>query len=138
MLFLFFRWAVLTMAILAAAHVIPGIFVRDFPSALAAAALLGVLNVLLRPVLLLLTLPFNILTLGLFTFVVNAFLLMMVSGVISGFAVQGFGTAVLGSVVISVVGLLFNFVAEGGGRRPRRDDGDDVIELRQKGKDRWE
>jgi putative membrane protein len=138
MLFLVFRWAVLTMAILAASHLIPGIFVRDFASALAAAAVLGVLNVLFRPLLLLLTLPLNVLTLGLFTFIINAFLLMMVSGVISGFVVRGFGAAVLGAVVISVVGLLFNLLAERGGRPPRRDGGDDVIELRQKGKDRWE
>ncbi len=138
MLFLVFRWAVLTMAILAASHLIPGIFVRDFPSALSAAAVLGVLNVLFRPLLLLLTLPLNVLTLGLFTFVINAILLLMVSGVISGFVVRGFGAAVLGAVVISVVGLLFNLLAERGGRPPRGGGGDDVIELRQKGKDRWE
>jgi len=137
---LLFRWAVLTVAILIASHVIPGIFVRDFFSAFAAAALLGVLNVLLRPLLLLLTLPLNILTLGLFTFIINAFLLMMVSGVVSGFVVRSFGAAVLGAVIISVVGLLFNALAESGrgSRRSRGSRREDVIDLKQRDEDRWE
>ena len=139
--FLLFLWAVLTMAILLASHLIPGIYVRDFLSAFIAAALLGVLNVLLRPLLLLLTLPLTILTFGLFTFVINAFLLMMVSGVISGFAVRGFGAAVLGAIVISVVGILFNILAESGTRH-RRAGGEsrreNVIDLKRRGEDRWE
>jgi len=132
-----FRWVVLTVAILLASHVIPGIFVRDFFSAFAAAALLGVLNVLLRPLLILLTLPLNILTLGLFTFVINAFLLLMVSGVVSGFVVRGFGAAVLGAVIISIVGILFNALADSGGRG-RKSRGEDVIDLKRRGEDRWE
>jgi putative membrane protein len=97
------RWLILTLSIMAAAYLLAGIEVSGFFSAFFAAALLGILNAFLRPVLLLLTLPFNLLTLGLFTFVVNALMLMMVSGVIAGFAVHGFWTAVFGSLIISVV-----------------------------------
>jgi putative membrane protein len=69
------RWLILTAAILAAAYLLDGIVIRDFLSAFLAAAVLGILNAFFRPLLLLLTLPLNILSLGLFTFVINAFLL---------------------------------------------------------------
>lgn len=100
------RWLILTGAILFASYLINGIVVSGFFGALMAAAFLGVLNVFFRPVLLLLTLPINVLTLGLFTFVVNALLLMMVSGVIPGFEVHGFRSAVFGALVISA----FNWI----------------------------
>ena len=110
-----FRWLVLTLAILVAAYLIPGIGVRGFFSALLAAAMLGILNAFFRPILIILTLPINILTLGLFTFVINAVLLMMASGVIGGFAVQGFWAALLGSLVISIISwLLSSFINERG------------------------
>ena len=128
---LLLRWLVLTLAILAAAYLLDGISVNGFPSALGAAALLGVLNALLRPVLLLLTLPLNILTLGLFTFVINALLLMMVSGVIGGLRVQGFGSALLASLVISLVSWLLTSLISDEGKV-------DVIVLRRQGEDRWE
>ena len=75
---LLIRWLFLTVAILVAAHLIQGFEVKGFWSAFLAAAILGVLNALFRPVLIILTLPINILTLGLFTFVINAILVMMV------------------------------------------------------------
>ncbi len=125
------RWFILTASILAASYFVHGIEVHGFGSAFFAAAILGILNAFLRPVLIILTLPLNILTLGLFTFVINAFLLKMVSGVISGFDVRGFWPAVFGSLVISVVSwLLGSFVNE----RGRIEH----INLRKKGKDRWE
>jgi putative membrane protein len=112
---LLIRWLFLTVAILVAAHLIESIEVRGFWSALFAAAILGVLNAFFRPILLLLTLPINILTLGLFTFVINAILMMMVSGVVGGFVVHGFWSALLGSLVISVVSWLLNsFINEQG------------------------
>jgi putative membrane protein len=112
---LLIRWVFLTLAILAAAHLIEGIEVRGFWSAFWAAAILGVLNALFRPILILLTLPITILTLGLFTFVINAVLIMMVSGVVGGFVVHGFWSALLGSLVISVVSWLLNsFINEQG------------------------
>lgn len=100
---LLLRWLMLTFSIMVASYLMGGIEVDGFFSAFSAAAILGVLNALFRPILLVLTLPINILSLGLFTFVINAFLLMMVSGVISGFRVQGFWTAVFGSLIISLV-----------------------------------
>jgi len=110
-----FRWLVLTLAVLVAAYLIPGIAVRGFFSALLAAAMLGILNAFFRPILIILTLPINILTLGLFTFVINAVLLMMASGVIGGFAVQGFWPALFGSLVISLISWpLSSFINERG------------------------
>jgi putative membrane protein len=96
------RWLINAVAILLAAYLIPGIAVSDPLAILAAAALLGVLNALIRPVFILLTLPINILTLGLFTLIINGLLLWMVSGLIKGFFIQGFWTAVLGALVISL------------------------------------
>ena len=125
------RWLLLAIAIFVAAYMIDGIRVASFMSAVMAAAVLGVLNAFFRPILLILTLPLNILTLGLFTFVINAILLMMASGVISGFSVNGFGTAILGSLLISIVSwLLTSFINEQGTVQ--------YIDLRYKGKNRWE
>jgi len=100
---LFVRWLFLTGAILLASYVIDGIAVSGFFSAFLAAAILGVLNALLRPLLIILTLPINVLTLGLFTFVINAVLLMMASGVIGGFEVRDFWSAFWGAIIIAVV-----------------------------------
>ena len=109
------RWLVLTLAIMVAAYLIEGIEVRGFGSALFAAAILGILNAFFRPVLIILTLPINILTLGFFTFVINALLLMMASGVIGGFEVHGFWAAFFGSLIISLISwLLSSFINEQG------------------------
>lgn len=125
------RWLFLALAILMAAHLIDGIRVSGLFAAVMTAAVLGFLNAFLRPILLILTLPLNILTLGLFTFAINAILLMMASGVISGFDVDGFGTALLGSLFISVVSwLLTSFVNERGTVQ--------YIDLKHKGGNRWE
>jgi len=124
------RWLFLTIAILAAAYLLGGIEVSGFFSALLAAALLGFLNAVFRPILLILTLPINVLTLGLFTFVINALLLMMASGVIGGFYVHGFWSALLGSLIISVVSsLLSSFISDRGRI--------EYIVLEKRG-DRWE
>lgn len=125
------RWLFLTFAIFMAAYMIDGIRVAGLPSAILAAAVLSVLNAFFRPILLILTLPLNILTLGLFTFAINAMLLMMASGVISGFEVDGFGAALLGALFISAVSwLLTSFVSERGTVQ--------YIDLKHKGGNRWE
>jgi putative membrane protein len=109
------RWLILTLAIMIATYLIEGIEVKGFGSALFAAAILGILNAFFRPILIILTLPINILTLGLFTFVINALLLMMASGVIGGFEVHGFWAAFWGSLVISLISwLLSSFINEHG------------------------
>ncbi|EFK10811.1 conserved hypothetical protein [delta proteobacterium NaphS2] len=125
------RWLVLTAAIMFASYLISGIEVTGFFSALFAAAILGVLNVFFRPILLILTLPINILTLGFFTFIINAVLLKMASGVISGFVVHGFWSAVFGSFIISVVSWLSNSFINDQGRVGYRD-------LRRRDDGRWE
>lgn len=128
---LFVRWLMLTVAIMAAAYLLPGIEITGgIFSAFLAAAILGILNALLRPLLLLLTLPLNILTLGLFTFVINALMLMMASGVISGFHIAGFWSAIFGSLIIGVVSWLLTSMINDQGKM-------EVITLQQR-RGRWE
>jgi putative membrane protein len=124
------RWFILTAAIIVASYLLDGIQVKGFLSAFFAAAILGVLNAFFRPILIILTLPINILTLGLFTFIINALLLKMASGVISGFDVRGFWAAVFGSIIISVVSWALNSFISPKGRV-------EYIDLKKKG-DRWE
>ena len=130
---LFLRWLILTAAIMVSAYLFPGIEISGFGTALFAAVVLGILNAFFRPILIIFTLPINILTLGLFTFVINAFLLLMTSGVIGGLHVDGFGSALLGSLIISLVSWgLSSFISD----RGRVESMD--IELRRKRGDRWE
>ena len=125
------RWLTLTGAILFASYMLDGIHVSGFMSALGAAAILGILNAFFRPIALILTLPINIVTLGLFTFVINAVMLKMASGVISGFDVQGFWPAVFGALIISLVSWGLNtFISERGTV--------DIIDLHHKGGNRWQ
>lgn len=128
---LLLRWLVLTAAILSASYLVDGITVSGFLSALFAAAILGILNAFFKPVVLVLTLPLNILTLGLFTFVINALMLKMASGVIPGFEVHGFWSAIFGSLIITAVNaLLSSFVNEQGRV--------EYIDLHRRGGNRWE
>jgi len=92
-----------TLAILAAAYMLPGIDVSGGLSLLAAALVLALINAFVRPVLLFLTLPFTLVTLGLFIFLLNAFCLWLTSQLVKGFEVHGFWTAVFGALIISVV-----------------------------------
>ena len=112
-------------------YLMEGIHVSGFFSAFFAAAILGILNAFFRPILFILTLPINIMTLGLFTFVLNAILLMMVSGVIPGFEVYGFWSAMFGSLLISLVSwLLTSFINKRGRVQ--------YIDLKRSDDNRWE
>ena len=112
---LFIKWVVLTVAVLATSYLFDGIQITGFLSALSAAAILGLLNTFFRPFLLIITLPINMLSMGLFTFVINALMLMMASSVIPGFHVSDFWSAVFGSLMISIVNWALNsFVQEKG------------------------
>jgi putative membrane protein len=102
------RWLILTVAIIVTSYLLDGIQIGGLFSAIFSAGLLGILNAFFRPILLVLTLPINILSLGLFTFVINALLLLMASGVIPGFTVSGFWTALFGSLLISLVSFIMN------------------------------
>lgn len=97
------NWLVYSVAILVSAYVLPGVTVSAFSTALFAALILGILNALVRPLLILLTLPLNILTLGLFTFVINAVIILIADNLIDGFSVAGFWWALLFSIILSVV-----------------------------------
>jgi putative membrane protein len=103
MISLISRLAVSVFAVLLAAYVVPGIVVDGFYAALMTAIVLGVVNLIVRPVLVVLTLPITIVTLGLFLFVLNAALLLFVASFVEGFAVDGFWVALLGSMLISVI-----------------------------------
>ena len=103
------------LALLMVSTVVPGIEVRGVLPALSAAFFLGLVNAILRPVIVILTLPLTILTLGLFIPVINAFLLKLVSLMIRGFEVHGFWSAVFGAILLSLVsGLLNVFINEHG------------------------
>lgn len=142
------RWLTTTAAIVATSYLLDGIQVSGFFPAIFAAAMLGILNAFFRPIALLLTLPINILSLGLFTFIINALMLKMASGVIPGFEVYGFWTAIFGSFLISVISWLLNaFISEKGtlssinvkqGPDARTKAQDDTIDLEHKGDNRWE
>ena len=108
------RWFLLAAALLLVARVAPGVTVTGFTAALLAAGVLGLLNTLVRPLLVLLTLPVTVLTLGLFLFVVNALIFWLASDLLpmDGFRVQGFVAALVGSLLYSVAGTLIDFVME--------------------------
>jgi putative membrane protein len=145
---IFIRWLTSTGAIILTSYLLNGIHVDGFVAAFFAAAMLGILNALFRPIALLITLPINILTLGFFTFVINALMLKMASGVISGFDVEGFGSAILGALMISVISWLLNsFIDRHGTWRyidlGHRSDHTDrtrnhTIDLKRKKGDHWE
>ena len=138
----FIRWLILTAAIVAASYLIDGIRISGFFSAFCAAAVLGILNALFRPILFILTLPINIMTFGLFTFVINALLLKMASGVIPGFDVHGFWSAVFAALIISGVNWILSSFINEQGRIARVEKGEmeeeDYIDLEKHDDDTWE
>jgi putative membrane protein len=98
-----FRWIITTIAVVFAAWAIPGIRIQGTGASFGAALLLGILNAFVRPVLLLLSAPLILLSLGLFILVINALLLYLVPTFVPGFAVDGFGSAFWGAIVIGIV-----------------------------------
>lgn len=101
-------WLVNTLALIAVAYLMPSISVSSFTTALVAALILGLVNAVIRPVLILLTLPATILTLGLFIFVINGLLFWFVGSFIQGFVVQGFWAGLIGSILFSIVSWLLS------------------------------
>jgi len=106
------RWLLLAAALLLVAHLYPGVTVASFGSALVAALVLGLLNTLVRPLLVLLTLPVTLLTLGLFLFVINALMFWAAASVLDGFSVTGFGAALIGSLLYSLCGMVIDVAVE--------------------------
>jgi len=101
-------WLVATLAILITAYLLPGITISGLFAALVAALVLGLINAFLKPILVIITLPINILTLGLFTLVINALLVMLASVIVPGFEVANFWWALLFSLVLSIVSFVLN------------------------------
>ena len=106
------RWLLLAGALLLVAHLYPGVVVTSFTSALIAALVLGLLNTVVRPVLVLLTLPVTVLTLGLFLFVINALVFWAAASLLPGLAVAGFWAALIGSLIYSLCGMLIDVLIE--------------------------
>lgn len=103
MLRLLVVWLINTAALMAVAYLMPSVSVASFTTALAAALVLGLVNAVIRPILVLLTLPVTILTLGLFIFVINGLLFWGVGSFIEGFEVAGFWSGVLGAIIFSLI-----------------------------------
>ena len=109
---LLLTWLLHATALLALTHLYAGVQVSGFGAALAAAFLIGLLNLIVRPVLVVLTLPVTFVTLGLFLFVINAALFWAAATLLDGFGVAGFGAALLGSVIYSVLGMLIDLALQ--------------------------
>ncbi len=97
------RWVLNALALYIVAKILPGIHLLDFGSALIAVVVIGFVNALIKPLLFLLTLPVTIITFGLFALVLNALMLMLASALTPGFKIDGFLTALLGSILFSVI-----------------------------------
>ncbi len=104
------KWLINALALYVTTYLVKGIQVSGALALLLAAALLGILNAVIRPILIILTLPINILTLGLFTLVINGLMLWIVSFLIKGFVIQGFWPALLGALMISIISWIVSWL----------------------------
>ncbi len=120
------RWSMNLLALMTAASLISGIKIQSIEMAILAAGILSVVNAVIRPVVLVLTLPINILTLGLFTLVINAAMLRLVSLIVPGFVLEGFSAAFFGAITVSLVSWLLNLFVGGDGK---------VVFIKKVGKD---
>ena len=109
---LILKWLLSAGALLVVAYIYGGVSVSGFGAAMIAALIIGLLNMLVRPVLVLLTIPITLITLGLFLFVINALMFWSASGLLSGFHVNGFWAALIGSLIYSALGLVIDGVLE--------------------------
>lgn len=109
---LIFKWLLSAAALLAVAHLYSGVEVKSFTAALVAAFVIGLLNTIVRPVLVVLTLPVTLITLGLFLFVINALMFWAASGLLADFHVTGFAAALIGSLIYSVLGMVIDSALE--------------------------
>ncbi len=103
-------WLINSVAIFGTAALLPGIRIRSFTTALVAAVVLGLLNAVLKPVLTFFSFPFILLTFGLFSLLINGLVLWMCAGILDGFEIRGFGTAILGAIVFSCISWLLSVI----------------------------
>lgn len=106
-----------TIAVLITSYILPGIHVSGFWTAVIVAIVLGIINAILRPIVFILTLPINILTLGLFSFVIMGFMVMVAHWIVPGFKVDNFGWAILFAIIVALINWFLNSLAP---RRPTR------------------
>ncbi len=113
MMHILIQWLINAVAVYATAHILDGMHIKSFGAAILVALVLGLVNAVVRPVLVFFSIPFIIVTLGLFLLVINAFLLQFAALLVSGFSIDNFGWAIAGSVVISaiswILSSLFNY-----------------------------
>ena len=110
------RWLISAVGLWLAQALVPGVEIRGAGTLLVAALLLGFVNAVVRPIIVLLTLPFTVLTLGLFLWVINAMMLGLVAALLDGFTLRGFGSALLGALVISLTGWIASWYIGPSGR----------------------
>lgn len=108
MIRLIIRLVLFALALLFTAWLVPGINFANFQTALLAALVMGLVNIFIRPIILIFTLPLNLITLGLFTFIINALMFLLVAKLVIGFVVTGFLAALLGSIVLSIISVFIN------------------------------
>lgn len=106
------KWVLSAIAVLIGAYILPGVAVESFWAALVVAIILALMNATLKPLLIILTIPITVVTLGLFLLVINAVIILLIDAIIGGFHVSGFWWALLFSLVISILGALFDDIAE--------------------------
>ncbi|MFH1115369.1 MAG: phage holin family protein [Pseudomonadota bacterium] len=135
------RWVVTTLAVVLVPYVVSGVKIEGTETALIAGAILGILNALVRPVLIILTLPLSIVTLGLFLLVINALMFQLAGAIVPGLHVTSFWSAFFGAGIVSIVSWLANWIIAGGaGERTvvvKRWD-THTIDLRRDQGDRWQ
>ncbi len=110
------RWSINLLALVIAASLIKGIRIQSIEMGILAAGILSVVNAVIRPVVLVLTLPINLLTLGLFTLVINAAMLKLVSAVVPGLVIDNFNAAFFGALIISLTSWVLNLFVAGNGK----------------------
>ena len=106
------RWIISSAALMIAANMVDGVFVEGWGAVFISALLLGIVNAVIRPLFLLLTLPLNLLTLGLFTFVVNGIMLKLVSTVIGGLEIYGMWPSIMAAFILTVVSAVLNWLVD--------------------------
>lgn len=109
-MYLLLKWIAFTFIVMFTAWIVPGIKLDGFLTAFVAAAVIAIVNISLKPMLNIITLPINVLSLGLFTLVINAVLLMFVAYLVTGFEIDGFIPALLGSIIMSVLSVGLSFI----------------------------
>jgi len=110
MLYLLLRWVLNTLVLIIVSYLTPGVNFASFWSALITAVVFGLINAIIRPIVLILTLPINILTLGLLTFIINALMFWLASAIVPGFYVADFASAFWGALIYTIIVCIINYI----------------------------